>query len=330
MKCAFRVCFSTLALLLTTTFVAADDTKKDPKPAAETKKPAAEAKKPSATATKEDRKPAEGAPRGERKPDGANPRGEGKPRDGGGRRSEFPAELKFTDEQQKKLTDLQAEFGGKFGELSKQRDAVYTEEQKTARAEVEKKLRDGGLNRQEYVDAMAAALKVTAEQKTKIDAVETEFAKARRDYEEQKMAVLTAEQKSTFSKLRLAQEIERMFQFPGDLTLNEEQKKGLKAVQDEFTAELTAAMEKQNTIMTDERRAAQQAVFKEAAESKKDRQALGEALDAALKLTDAEKAELKEAQGKLFDLRGKIQEKKLAVLTPEQKQEFEKKYGSRR
>lgn len=328
MKCAFRLCFSTLALLLSTTLVyAADDAKKEAKPDAPAKKPsevsAKEERKPSEGATKSERKPGEAAPRGERKPGD-----ERRPQAGDGRRSEFPVEIKLTEEQEKKLADLRTDFGGKFSELSKKRDAILSDEQKTARTETEKKLREGGVSRQEYADAMAAALKLTSEQKTKTEAVEAEASVLRREMETQRMAVLTDAQKGEFRKLIAARELERFFQLPGDFTLTDEQKKGLKALQDEHSAELKTLTEKRDTIMTEERKTALQAVYKDAAG--KDRQALSEAMDAALKLTDAEKTELNETQHKLGELQRSIQDKKLALLTAEQKAEFEKKFGSRR
>lgn len=329
MKCVLRICFSSLALLLTTTFVFADDTKKETKPGDTAKKPseaaAKEERKPADGATKQERKPSEGAPRGERKPGE-----ERRPQAGNGRRSEFPAEIKLTEDQEKKLADLRTEFGGKFVELSTKRDAVLTDEQKAARTEVEKKARDGSLSRQEYADAVAAALKLTAEQKTKTEAVEAEANTLRRDMETQRMAVLTDAQKAELRKLISAREVERTFQFPGDFTLTDEQKKGLKALQDEHAAELKTLTEKRDAIMTDERRVAQQAVFNDIQAGKLDREGVRSALDAALKLTDAEKTELNETQQKLGELSRKIFDAKLALLTAEQKAEFEKKFGSRR
>ena len=120
----------------------------------------------------QERKPADGAPRGERAP--------GAPRQGGagGGRSEFPEEIKLTDEQQAKLKEINAANGSKLEELSKKRDAILTAEQRTARSEAEKKVRGGGLGRQEAADLRASAVKLTAEQKTQVDAIEQELQQA--------------------------------------------------------------------------------------------------------------------------------------------------------
>jgi len=342
MKCSFRAALAAVAMLLSTTFVFADDAKKETKPAEGAKKPAEAAagdRKPTEGKTSEakpngetKRKPEAGAERKpaagtERKPEAA---GERKPgRDGGGQRSEFPAEIKLTEEQNKKLADLRVEAGTKFSELSKQRDAILSAEQLAARKEVEQKARDGSLSRQEYADAIAAALKLTDDQKKKMEAVEVEANKMRQEIDTARMAILTDEQKSTFRKLMAAREIERMFSLPAEFTVTDEQKTGLKALEVAHAAELKSLTEKRDVIMTDERKAALAAVYKDARDNNKDRQAMSEAIDAALKLTDAEKTELNETQQKLGELNRTIHERKLALLTAEQKQEFEKKFGSR-
>lgn len=323
MKLTIRACFISSVLMLTTTLTFADHAEKGGKPEGTAGKPAAEAKKV-------ERKPSEETPRGERKPDGTNRQGQGQPRDGGVRRGEYPEQIKLSEEQQAKLATMRSEFSEKFGALQKKRDAILTDEQKTARTEVDKKMREGKMSRQEFTDALTAALKLTPEQKTKVEAVDAEINALGRERETQRLALLTDAQKAELRKIVAEQGIERAFQFPADVNLTDEQKKGLKALQTEYAAELTTLTEKRDAIMTDERKAAVQAVYKEAQESKKDRQALGAALDAALKLTEAEKSELSETQQKLNELQRSINEKKLALLTPEQKQEFEKKYGSRR
>jgi Spy/CpxP family protein refolding chaperone len=82
--------------------------------------------------------------------------------------------------------------------------------------------------------------------------------------------------------------------------------------------------------LTDERRLARDAAYKEARESGKDREATMQAVDAALKMTEAEKAQLAETEQGLRALHEQIREKVMALLTPEQKAEFEKRAGARR
>jgi Spy/CpxP family protein refolding chaperone len=68
----------------------------------------------------------------------------------------------------------------------------------------------------------------------------------------------------------------------------------------------------------------------DARESGKDRQATADAVDAALGLTAAEKAQLTEVEQSLRELQQQIRERMIALLTPEQKAELEKRFGDGR
>jgi Spy/CpxP family protein refolding chaperone len=68
----------------------------------------------------------------------------------------------------------------------------------------------------------------------------------------------------------------------------------------------------------------------DARESGKDRQATADAVDAALGLTAAEKAQLAEVEQGLRELNQQIRERMIALLTPEQKAELEKRFGDGR
>ncbi|MBL8829495.1 MAG: hypothetical protein JNM18_21130 [Planctomycetaceae bacterium] len=262
----------------------------------------------------------EGNPRGER------PAGERQPAP----RSEFPEEIKLTDEQQAKLGELRATFGAKFAALAKERDAILTDEQLKARGEVEQKIRAGGVSRQEIAELFANAVKLTPDQKTKTEAVEQAANKLRQEAEQAKLALLTSEQQSQLRAWNAERELARFFAVPDDIKLSDEQKTSLKALQDELSGELKTWTEKRNAIMTPERVAARDKVFKEAREGNKDRQAIGEALQAAVNLSDAERSDLTTAEQKLRELYEQIQTRKLGLLTPEQKQEFEKRFGTGR
>ncbi len=262
----------------------------------------------------------EGQPRGER------PAGERQ----SAPRSEFPAEIKLTDEQQTKLGELRATFGAKFAELAKERDAILTAEQLKARGEVEQKIRAGGVSRQEVAELFANAVKLKPDQKTKTEAVEQAANKLRQEAEQAKLAVLTAEQQTQLRTLNAERELARFFAVPDDIKLSDEQKAGLKSLQDELSGELKTWTEKRNAIMTPERVAARDKVFKEAREGNQDRQALAAALQAAVNLSDTERADLTAAEQKLREIYEQIQTRKLGLLTPEQKQEFEKRFGSGR
>lgn len=271
----------------------------------------------------QERKPADGAPRGERAP--------GPPRQpGSGVRSEFPEEIKLSAEQQAKLKEMQAAMAAKIEELNKKRDALLTDEQKKARTEAEQKIRAGGLSRQEVGDLLSSALKLTAEQKTQIDAIEQEGQTIRCEVEQQKAALLTDEQKGILRKLTLARTVERQFSIPGEIAITDEQKSGLKSLLEELGPKLTDLSEKRGAIMTSERQATLEAAQKAARESNLDRQAYADAVNAALNLTDAEKTQLAEVEQSLRDLFQQIQDRKLALLTSEQKEELQKRFGAPR
>lgn len=292
-------------------------------------------RKPADATPRPERKPADGTPRGERVPNPGPQRGERPPgveRTPGpdGRRSEFPAELKLTDDQQAKLREINATLATRQADLAKKRDGILTAEQRTAQAEAMQKLREGNLSRQEAADLLAAAVKLTLEQKTQTEAVDLE---ARQLYQEgtaQKMAVLTDEQRGILRKQSIAANVARTFSIPGGLAISEDQKTSLNALNGELGTKLADLTEKQALLLTDERRAAREAAYKEARESGKDRQATADAVESALNMTAAEKAQLAEVEQSLRELNQQIRERMMALLTPEQKAELEKRFGAGR
>ena len=269
-----------------------------------------------------DRKPSDGAQRGERQPGADRTPG------AGGARPEFPAEIKLTDEQQSKLKEINLSLGTKQAELAKRRDGILTEEQKAAQAEAMKKIREAtNLSRQEMADLVAAALKLTPQQQTQLEAVDLESQKLYREGSAQKAAVLTDEQRTTLRKLTIANGVARTCTIPGGITISDAQKTSLKALHEELGAKLADLTEKHSLILTDDRRAAREAAYKEARESGKDRQATADAIDAALKMSDAEKAQLAEIEQNLRELNQQIRDRMAALLTAEQKAELEKRFG---
>ncbi len=303
-----------------------------------------------------ERKPTDGAPRGERAPADGLPRGERKPADGvprgersanpdaprgerqpgaeripgrGGARSEFPAELKLTEEQQARLKEINAAFGTRQTELSKKRESILTEEQRTAQAEAAKQLREGNLSREEAGKLMADAVKLTPEQKSQVEAVDLEARQLNQESTTQKMAVLTDEQRGLLRKQTIAANVARSFTIPGGIELTEDQKTSLLALNGELGGKLAELTEKQAVIMTEERRAAREAAYKDARENSRDRQATADAVDAALKLTEAEKTQLAEVEQSLRELHQQIRERMAALLTADQRAELEKRFGGR-
>lgn len=265
-----------------------------------------------------ERAPAAG---GERKPD---------PRGGVPREFIFPNEITLSAEQQTKLNELQAIAGAKLTELLTKREAILTDAQKAARREVDQQARAGNFGRAEYAEKMSTALALTPEQQTQVTAVEEEFKQFRQSVEQQKMAILTAEQRETLRKLAVAQNTSRVFAFPSDVLLSEQQTASLKALETELGPKFTDLSQRQGALLTEERRVARDAAAKAASEAGLGRAETAEAIRAALNFTEAEVAQLAEIETSMRELRTQIQDRKLGILTPEQRQQFEARLGSGR
>ena len=284
--------------------------------------------------TAQERRPTDAAPRGERKPTEAAVRGE-RPANpernpsSGGSRSVFPAEIKLTDAQQAKLKEINADLAARQAELTKQRESLFTEDQRTAQSEVMKKLREGSYSRQEAGDLVAAALKLTLAQKTQIEATEQEARQIHQSAAKEKAALLTEEQRGILRQLAVASNVARTFSLPAELGLNDKQKADLKTLQEELGPKLTDLTGKHSTLLTEERRLARESAYKDARESGKDRQATADAVDAALGLTAAEKAQLVEVEQSLRELNQQIRERITSLLTDSQRAELEKRFGGR-
>jgi Spy/CpxP family protein refolding chaperone len=264
--------------------------------------------------------PAEAA----RQPESAAARGDG------GKNGGFPAEIELTGEQREKLDQLRARVATATAELKVRRATILSDEQKRLRHEIEQRIRAEGLDRQQAEALMATSLNLTPEQKTLLETTEEEAKRLRAGIESERMAVLTNEQRTTLRRLSAVSRVERMFQPPAQFKLDETQLAGLKAVKEEFGDQLATLTEQQEKLMTPERIAAREQVMQTARVGGMDRQAVTAAVDAALQLTDAEKAEMAATEASLRELRQKIQDRVLALLTPEQRQEFGKKFGAGR
>ena len=209
-------------------------------------------------------------PRRDAGPAGGERRGAG--RDGGGNGG-FPAEIALTEEQQKKLSDLRSTFGPAFAEIDRKRAAILTDEQKQARLEIEQRVRDGGLGRQEAAALLESSVKLSPEQKAALDAIELEARKVRSDAEVQRMAVLTDAQREVLRGIERSRRVERTFQLPAEIQLDDVQRAALKAVQDELGNELATLDEKKEKLLTPERIAARDKVMQAVREGSMDRQA---------------------------------------------------------
>lgn len=110
------------------------------------------------------------------------------------------ADVTLTAEQKTKIDALKKEFGPKIMEARKKVDAVLTADQKKARGEAMKKAKADGKTGKEAAAAVAAAMKLTDDQKAKqaeaqkaVSALTKELDKAARD-------LLTPEQKASLKK----------------------------------------------------------------------------------------------------------------------------------
>ncbi len=108
--------------------------------------------------------------------------------------------LNLTDEQKAKVEDVKKEFAPKAAEIAKKRDAVFTEENKKARAEAEKAAKDAGKNPREVAQAVREAVKLTDEQKAKMAELRKEEGALMTQRMDKIKAILTAEQKEQLEK----------------------------------------------------------------------------------------------------------------------------------
>jgi len=254
---------------------------------------------------------------GERTPVGRN----------GGQNGGFPAEIMLTEDQQKKIADLRTTFGPVIAQLEQQRAAILTDEQKKTRIEVDQKIRAEGLGRQSATALLESSVKLSAEQKASLELIERESRNLRAEIEVQRMAVLTDDQRQVLRRIERSRRMERMFQLPDEIKLDDAQKAALKSVQDELCDDLETLDARKDKVLTPERIAAREKVIMAARDGTMDRQTATAAIEAAIGLTDAERAELVATESSLRDVRQKIQDRVLALLTPEQKQALEKKIG---
>ncbi len=102
--------------------------------------------------------------------------------------------LNLSDEQKVKAEELNKEFSAKTKGIIEKMEAVLTDEQKKARDEAAKKAVAAGKKGREISEAVSAALKLTDEQKTKLQEIGKEMAPLQRDFMGKVLALLTPEQ----------------------------------------------------------------------------------------------------------------------------------------
>jgi hypothetical protein len=109
------------------------------------------------------------------------------------------AGLTLTDAQKKSLTALKKEYGPKLTAAIKQCD-VTTPEQKKAAAEARKEAKAAGKKGKEVQQAVDAAVKLTAEQKTKMADTHKKVGCLDKELKQKVLALLTPEQKDQLKK----------------------------------------------------------------------------------------------------------------------------------
>jgi hypothetical protein len=105
-------------------------------------------------------------------------------------KSDLPADVR------EKANKVIAEHGPKVREAMKAREAVLTSEQKTARSTAQKAAKEAGKKRKQAAADVAAALKLTDEQKSKYTAAEKDLASAQKALHSALSGVLTADQQA--------------------------------------------------------------------------------------------------------------------------------------
>jgi Spy/CpxP family protein refolding chaperone len=109
------------------------------------------------------------------------------------------------------------------------------------------------------------------------------------------------------------------------MTLTDAQKSKLDELKKECGPKLMEAMKKM-PVLTAEQKKAQAEAVKAAKEAGKKGREVAEAGNAALKLTDEQKAQQAEARKAIAPLEKELRDKVIAVLTPEQQEQFKTKF----
>jgi hypothetical protein len=112
---------------------------------------------------------------------------------------QMTAGLTLTADQKTSLTGLKKEYGPKLMAAIKQLD-VMTPAQKKAAAEARKEAKAAGKTGKEIHQAVDAAVKLTAEQKTKMADAHKKVGCLNKEIKQKVMALLTPEQKDQLKK----------------------------------------------------------------------------------------------------------------------------------
>jgi len=114
---------------------------------------------------------------------------------------QIPKEITLTAEQRKQLDELIATYGPKLEAFQKQRDEVLSEEQRKSASEARKAGQTAGKTGKELQQAVDEAMKLTPEQKTKLDVIRKESAPLGKEIRLKVQEVLTPEQREVLKSL---------------------------------------------------------------------------------------------------------------------------------
>ena len=113
---------------------------------------------------------------------------------------QLPKEITLTAEQQKKLDELVAQYTPKLDALQQQRNGILSEEQRKAGSEARKAAQAAKKTRTESQKAMDDAMKVTPEQKSKLEPITKESGTLGKEIRGKVLELLTPEQKESLKK----------------------------------------------------------------------------------------------------------------------------------
>jgi Spy/CpxP family protein refolding chaperone len=106
------------------------------------------------------------------------------------------------------------------------------------------------------------------------------------------------------------------------LTLTDDQKASLADLRKEYGPKMSELGAKIRAILTDEQIKARHEAEKEARAAGKSPKEIGEAVDAAMKLSDDQKTKMAEVRQEMQPLQQEFRKKVLAILTPEQRKQL--------
>lgn len=139
-----------------------------------------------------------------------------------------------------------------------------------------------------------------------------------------------AQEKGKKKKGELQGPAAQAFQLPKEIELTAEQQEKVAALKKELGPGLQALMKKQSDILTAEQKTARKEVgAKNKADGVKGKEAKA-AVDAALKLTEAQQKEWDAAQKEVAAYQGKIKEKLHSFLTDDQKAKLKPAKGKKK